>query len=70
MINELKIRLTALGMDEEMATKAIETVAEFAKDKLPSQAHSMLDDVLAGKKPDLSQIGGLLGGLKGLFGGR
>ena len=70
MINELKTRLTALGMDEEMATKAIETVAEFAKGKLPTQAHSMLDDVLAGKKPDLSQIGGLLGGLKGLFGGR
>ncbi len=70
MINELKIKLTALGMDEAMATKAIHTVAEFAKGKLPSSLHKPIDDVMAGKDPDLGALGGLLGGLKGLFGGK
>ena len=42
MINELKTRLTALGMGEEMADKAIGTVADFAKTKLPAQFHSGL----------------------------
>lgn len=68
MINELKVKLTALGMDEAMATKALNTVAEFAKAKLPSQLHAQIDDVMAGKTPDLGALGGLLGGLKGFFG--
>ena len=70
MINELKTRLAALGMGEEMAAKAIETVAEFAKEKLPEQFHAAMDDVMAGRKPDLGPMLGLLGGLKGLFGGK
>ena len=70
MINELKTRLTAIGLSEEMAAKAIETVADFSKTKLPEQFHSAMDDVLAGKNPDLGALGGLLGGLKGLFGGK
>lgn len=70
MINELKTRLTGLGMDEEMASKAITTVAEFAKAKLPEQFHSSLDDVMAGKDPDLGPLVGLLGGFKGFFGGK
>jgi hypothetical protein len=68
MINELKVRLTSLGMDEEMASKAINTVAEFVKTKLPQQFHSALDDVMAGKDPDLGPLAGLLGGLRGFFG--
>ena len=70
MINELKTKLAALGMDEEMADKAIITVAEFAKSKLPEVMHSPIDDVMAGKNPDLGKLGGLLGGLKGFFGGK
>ena len=70
MINELKVRLLALGMSEEMATKAITTVAEFAKAKLPSPLHSAIDDVMAGKKPDLSKLMTLVDGLKGFFGSR
>ena len=70
MIDELKARLTALGMDEQMATKAIAAMAEFAKTKAPSSFHSAIDDVLAGKKPDLGPLGGMLGGLSGLFGGK
>jgi hypothetical protein len=68
MIDELKQRLTGLGMNEEMATKAISTMADFAKSKLPSQFHSAIDDVMAGNKPDLGPMAGLLGGLSGLFG--
>jgi hypothetical protein len=70
MIDELKTKLSSLGMDEEMATKVIETVADFAKTKLPRQVHSAIDDVLAGKKPDLGALGGMLGSLSGLFGGK
>lgn len=70
MIDELKARLTSLGMDGEMATKAIATMADFAKTKVPAPFHSAIDDVLAGKEPDLGPLGGLLGGLSGLFGGK
>lgn len=70
MINELKIKLISLGMDAEMADKALATVAEFSKSKLPSQLHSAIDDVMAGKNPDLGQLSGLLGGLKSFFGGK
>lgn len=70
MINELKTRLTASGLSEEMAAKAIETVAAFAKTKLPVQFHSAMDDVMAGKDPDLGPLTGMLGGIKGLFGGK
>lgn len=70
MITELTSRLTAIGLSEEMANKAIETVADFAKSKLPEQFHGALDDVMAGNTPDLGGLGGLLSGLKGLFGGK
>lgn len=63
-MNELKERLKALGLSEEMTDKAIATVAEFAKSKLPENLHQPIDDVLAGKSPDVS---GLLGGLGGFF---
>lgn len=63
-MNELKERLKGLGLSEELADKAIATVAEFAKSKLPENLHKPIDDVMAGKSPDL---GGLLGGLGGFF---
>jgi hypothetical protein len=64
-MNELKQKLMALGLSEEMTDKAIVTVAEFVKSKIPASYHSMIDDVLAGKTPEL---GGILGSLGGLFG--
>lgn len=66
-MNELKEKLVALGLSEEMTDKATATVAEFVKSKIPESYHSMIDDVLAGKTPEL---GGVLGGLGGLFGGK
>jgi len=67
MMNELKEKLTALGLSEEMADKTIATVAEFVKSKVPASFHGMINEVLAGKSPEL---GGILGGLGSLFGGK
>lgn len=64
-MNELKEKLMALGLSEEMTDKAISTVAEFVKTKIPENYHSMIDDVMAGKTPEL---GGILGSLGSLFG--
>lgn len=69
-MKELKEKLSALGLSEEMTEKVIATVVVFAKAKLPSALHTMVDEVAAGKTPDLSRAASLLGGLKGLFGGR
>lgn len=66
-MKELTAKLQALGLSEEMANNVIATVAEFVKGRLPSSFHGMIDDVLAGKSPDLGGLGGLLGGFKGLF---
>ncbi len=66
-MNELKQKLVALGLSEEMTDKVITTVAEFVKSKIPASYHPMIDDVLAGKTPEL---GGILGSLGSLFGGR
>ncbi len=64
-MNELKQRLQAIGLSPEMSDKAIVTVAEFVKSKIPASYHSMIDDVLAGKSPEM---GGILGSLGGFFG--
>ncbi len=64
-MNELQEKLAALGLSPEMTSSVIKTVADFAKTKLPENLHGMLDDVLAGKSPDLGGIGGMLGSLFG-----
>jgi ketopantoate reductase len=66
-MNELKEKLTALGLSEDMTDKAIATVAEFVKSKIPDSYHSMIEDVMAGKTPEM---GGILGSIGGLFGGK
>jgi len=66
-MNELRKQLTDIGLSEEMADKAILTVSSFVKSKAPESYHGMIDDVMAGKSPDL---GGVLGKLGGLFGGK
>ena len=68
-MDELIAKLKALGLSDEMATSAIHTVANFVKEKTPDQFHSIIDDVLAGKSPDLGGILGNLGGLGGALGG-
>ena len=52
------------GISEEMARKAVDTVLDYLKDKLPEPIAGRLDDVLEG-----GGTGDLLSGLGGLFGG-
>ncbi len=66
-MNELKEKLKALGLSEEMTDNAIAAVADFAKSKIPESYHSMINEVLAGKTPEL---GGILGNLGGFLGGK
>lgn len=67
-MNELKERLTALGLSPEQVDGAIKTVAEFVKSKLPQEYQGMVDSLLAGQTPDLSALGGgLLDKVKGMF---
>ena len=63
-MNELKAKLTGLGLSPEMADQVLVTVADFMKSRIPASYHGMIDDVMAGKSPDL---GGMFGKL---FGGR
>jgi hypothetical protein len=69
-MNELKAKLVALGLSEEMAGKALVTVAEFAKTKLPASLHGTIDQVLAGESPEGGSSGGLGGILGGIFGSK
>ena len=56
-----------VGISEEMAKTAVDTVLGFLKDKLPGPIASQIDGLLGGG--DLAgQAGGLLGGLGGLLG--
>jgi hypothetical protein len=64
-MNELKQKLAALGLSEEMTNNVITTVAGFVKSKIPESYHGMVDDALDGKTPEL---GGILGSLGGFFG--
>jgi hypothetical protein len=66
-MNELKAKLTGLGLSPEMTDKVITTVADFVKSKLPTSFHGMIDDVMAGKSPDMS---GVLGSLGSFFGSK
>jgi len=67
-MNELKERLTALGLSEAQVQGAIGVVADFVKAKLPTDYHGAVDSLLAGESPDLAALtGGLLDKVKGLF---
>ena len=53
------------GISETQARKAVETVLDFVKDKLPDPIAGRLDDILEG-----GGAADLLSGLGGLFGGK
>jgi hypothetical protein len=68
-MNELKERLSALGLSPEQVDGAINTVANYVKSKLPPEYDAMVDSLLAGQTPDFSALGGgLLDKMKGMFG--
>ncbi len=52
------------GLNEQMATLAVDTVIGFLKQKLPPELSGQLDSLLSGQEPS----GGMLGAVKGLFG--
>lgn len=68
LMNELKQRLAALGLSEQMIEPVLKTVADFVKSKLPENLQPAVDEIMAGKTPDLGGLLGSLGGLGGLFG--
>ena len=51
------------GISEEQAQQALNTVIEYAKEKVPPAFQGMVDGLLKGEKP--SGLGGLMGGLFG-----
>lgn len=57
------------GITSEQAQKAVETVIDFAKSKLPEPFASQVEGLLQGNDP-AQGLGGLVKGLGGLFGGR
>lgn len=67
-MKELEDKLTGLGLSQEQAQQAIQAVVDFIKAKIPGEYQGMLDQVMAGQMPDLGALGGIVGGLKGLFG--
>jgi hypothetical protein len=52
------------GLNEQMATLAVDTVIGFLKQKLPAELSGQLDSLLSGQESS----GGMLGAVKGLFG--
>jgi len=68
-MNELKAKLTSLGLSDEMATKALHAVGEFAKTKLPENMHPLVNQFLGDdSNPSTGSAGGL-GGLGDMLGG-
>ena len=56
-----------VGISEEMAKTAVETVINFLKDKLPDPIASQLDNIMGGQNV-AGNAGDLLQGLGGLLG--
>ena len=61
----VKLVVKKTGISEDLARKAVDTVLDYLKDKLPAPVAGRLDDILEG-----GGAADLLGGLGGLFGGK
>jgi len=66
-MDELKEKLSALGIGDDKMDDVIQTVLGFIKDKLPDGMEGMFDSVMKGEVPEIG--GDLLDKAKGLFGG-
>ncbi|MDX1520661.1 MAG: hypothetical protein R3264_03460 [Anaerolineae bacterium] len=53
------------GLSEEMSQKAVETVLEYLKDRLPAPIAAQLDNFLAADGGESGGLGGMVGGLFG-----
>lgn len=63
----IKLVVAKTGISEDAARKAIETVLQFIKDRLPAPLGAQVEGLLQGSG---GQAGALLGGLGGLLGKR
>jgi hypothetical protein len=63
----VKLVSSKTGLNEEMATLAVDTVIGFIKQKLPPEFATQLDGLLSGGADEAS-ASGILGKLGGLFG--
>ncbi len=54
-----------VGISEEQAKQAVETVIKFLQDKLPSPLAEQVEGVLSGGELDMGDLGDKLGGLLG-----
>jgi hypothetical protein len=62
----IKLVTQKVGIPEEQAKQAVETVMGFLKDKLPGPVASQVEAVLSGGEiPDVGDLGKKLGGLLG-----
>jgi len=68
-MNELKAKLISLGLSDEMATKALQTVGEFAKTKLPENMHPLVNQFLGEDSSSATGSSSTLGGLGDMLGG-
>ena len=63
--NELvKLVSSKTGLNEEMATLAVDTVIGYVKQKLPPELSGQLESLLSGQESSA----GIMGAVKGLFG--
>jgi hypothetical protein len=65
----VKLVASKVGISEEMAKMAVDTVIGFLKQKLPAPVASQIDGLLGGTG-DAPDLGGIAQGLGGLFGKR
>ena len=68
MMDELVKRVSEqAGISEEQARSAVNTVAEFLKERVPAPYSRYVDSFMSGEGGGL---GGIAGGLSGLFGNK
>lgn len=59
-MDELKEKLKALGLSDEMVAQVIQTVGEFVQSKVPGVDRQMVEKLMAGDTSDLMSIGASL----------
>lgn len=66
----VKMVADKVGITEAQARQAVEIVLSFLKEKLPEPIAGQIDAVVEGDLSGLGDLGGLAGGLGGLFGNK
>ena len=56
------------GISEEQARTAVQTVADYLKDRVPSPYSSYIDSFMSGGGGQRGGLGGIMGGLGDMFG--